>query len=51
MSSRDLTLRRSTDDRGNTVWQPSPLIQAAWWGKSAVTVLGIYFQGLQYVQD
>ena len=28
MSARDLTLRRSTDDRGNTIWQPSPLIEA-----------------------
>ena len=28
MTARDLTLRRSTDERGNTTWQPSPLIQA-----------------------
>ena len=29
MTARDLTLRRSTDDRGNTLWQPSPLTLAA----------------------
>ncbi|CAE7027981.1 unnamed protein product [Symbiodinium natans] len=36
MTARDLTLRRSTDDSGNTIWQPSPLIQAAMEGGLAV---------------
>eukprot|EP00435_Cladocopium_sp_Y103_P037254 s938_g9.t2 len=36
MSARDLTLRRSTDDRGNTIWQPSPLIEAALNGGLAI---------------
>ncbi|CAK9038246.1 unnamed protein product [Durusdinium trenchii] len=36
MTARDLTLRRSTDERGNTTWQPSPLIQAALEGGLAV---------------
>ncbi|CAE7780682.1 unnamed protein product [Symbiodinium sp. CCMP2592] len=36
MTARDLTLRRSTDDRGNTIWQPSPLTQAALQGGLAI---------------
>eukprot|EP00439_Symbiodinium_sp_Y106_P013382 s2869_g1.t3 len=36
MTARDLTLRRSTDDRGNTLWQPSPLTLAALQGGLAI---------------
>ncbi|CAJ1380979.1 unnamed protein product [Effrenium voratum] len=36
MTSRDLTLRRGTDDRGNTIWQASPLMKAALEGGLAI---------------
>eukprot|EP00930_Biecheleria_cincta_P096896 TRINITY_DN88669_c0_g1_i1.p1 TRINITY_DN88669_c0_g1~~TRINITY_DN88669_c0_g1_i1.p1 ORF type:complete len:1490 (+),score=245.98 TRINITY_DN88669_c0_g1_i1:43-4470(+) len=36
MTSRDLTQRRGTDDRGNTTWHLSPLLEAALTGGLAV---------------
>ena len=32
VSCRDLLLRRDTDDKGNTIWQRQPLIQAILYG-------------------
>ena len=32
MTARDLLQRRSTDAFGNTKWDPSPLLRAAWTG-------------------